>query len=344
MDRREFLRNAVGTGIALRIAPAVLHAAELQARIPEVAAGNRYAFVDPELIPLLKILSKINLADLVYPPPLPTPAPQLVERRIPGPPGAPEVRLVIVDPAPGRKGRPALLHMHGGGFTAGSAELDATLLQTIAENCGCVVVSVDYRLAPETHFLGAIEDNYAGLRWLHNNAETLGVDRKRIVIGGESAGGYHAAQLAIYARDRKEVPIIFQLLIYPALDDRTGSSRPVPPHIGEFIWTAEANRPAWTALLGVPAGSPNVPASAAPARVKNLEGLPPAFIAVGSIDLLVGENIDYAHRLLDAGVPTELHVLPGAYHGFDRLVPNAEISKRFTRLWIGALQRAFVSA
>src|SRR4029077_17645569 len=145
--------------------------------------------------------------------------------------------------------------------------------QRTAQSCNCVVVSVEYRLAPETPFPGALEDNYTALRWLYANAETLGVDRNRIAIGGESAGGGHAAALAIAARDRKEVPVIFQLLIYPMLDDRTGSSRPVPPHIGEFIWTAQSNVFGWSSLLGVPAGSAKVPAGAVPARVEDLSGL-----------------------------------------------------------------------
>ncbi|MGO8793238.1 MAG: alpha/beta hydrolase fold domain-containing protein [Candidatus Sulfotelmatobacter sp.] len=192
--------------------------------------------------------------------------------------------------------------------------------------CNCLVVSVDYRLAPETHFPGSLEDNYAALRWLYTNADTLGIDRKRIAIGGESAGGGHAAALAIAARDRKEFPILFQLLIYPMLDDRTGSTRPVPPGIGEFVWNATSNRFGWTSLLGVPAGSPTVPAGAVPARVENVAGLPPAFISVGAIDLFAGEDIEYGRRLLEAGVPTELHVIPGAYHGYNLLAPQTTVS------------------
>jgi acetyl esterase/lipase len=124
------------------------------------------------------------------------------------------------------------------------------------------------------------------------------------------------------------------------LDDRTGSTQPVPPHIGAFVWTAESNRFGWTSLLGVPAGSPKVPAGSVPARVENLAGLPQAFIVVGAIDLFVDENIEYARRLIAAGVPTELHVVPGAYHGFDLLAPNAKVAARFTDYWTTALRRA----
>lgn len=275
-------------------------------------------------------------------PPLPAPAPQPVERLIPGPPGAPKVRLWIVDPAPAEKNKPVLLHLHGGGFMM----TDPTLLpriQGIATDCGCVVVSVDYRLAPETRYPGALEDNYAALKWIHANGAELGIDRSRIAVGGESAGGGHAASLAIHARNLREVPIIFQLLIYPMLDDRTGSSRKVPSHIGRLVWMSGANRLGWNSLLGVPAGSSRVKAAAVPARAANVAGLPPAWIGVGAIDLFVEENMEYARRLVHAGVGAELMVVPGAYHGFDIVVPDAEASRRFTASWKSALRKAFAA-
>ncbi len=160
-------------------------------------------------------------------------------------------------------------------------------------------------------------------------------------MGGESVGGGHAASLAIHARDRNQVPIVFQLLIYPQLDDRTGSSRPAPPAIGRFIWTASANRLAWSSLLGVPAGSSRVPAGAVPARVASVASLPPAWIGVCSIDLFVEEDMEYARRLVHAGVATELLVVLGAFHGFDRLVPDAEVSRQFSASWKSALRKAF---
>jgi acetyl esterase/lipase len=206
-----------------------------------------------------------------------------------------------------------------------------------------VIVAVDYRLAPETPFPGSLEDNYAALKWLHDSADSLGVDPSRIALMGASAGGGHAAMLAIAARDRGEVPIAFQLLIYPMLDDRTGSSRHVPPHMGKYIWVPDSNRFGWSSLLGVPAGSRVVPAGAVPARVENLAGLPPVFIGVGSVDLFVDEDVDYARRLLDSGVSTELCVVPGAYHGFDIIAPEASVSKAFWATWSAALSKAFAS-
>jgi len=248
----------------------------------------------------------------------------------------------VVDPAPSEKGKPLLLHMHGGGFMMiGPGWMPQ--IQGIATDCHCVVVSVDYRLAPETRYPGSLEDNYAALKWVHAHAAELGIDRSRIAVGGESAGGTHAASLAIHARDRNEVPIVFQLLIYPSLDDRTGSSHPAPSAVGRFMWNASANRLAWSSLLGVPAGSSKVPVAAVPARVASVAGLPPAWIGVGALDLFVEEDMEYARRLVHAGVATELLVVRGAFHGFDLLVPDAEASQQFSASWKSALRKAFAT-
>jgi acetyl esterase/lipase len=155
--------------------------------------------------------------------------------------------------------------------------------------------------------------------------------------------GFYAARLAIHARDRNEVPIVFQLLIYPQLDDRTGSTRPAPPAIGHFMWTASANRFAWSSLLGVPAGSSRVRAGAVPARVASVAGLPPAWIGVGAIDLFVEEDLEYARRLVHDGVATELRVVRGAFHGFDVLVPETHVSQQFSASWKSALRKAFAT-
>jgi acetyl esterase/lipase len=379
LTRRDFALRTAGLGLAgfglagfdltgfdltMGLAPAATLAEAEQASHSEAspAVADPYSLVDPELLPVLKQFPAFDLSlEMVRQfrqtpgmPPLPAPAPQPVERHVPGPTGAPEVRVWVVDPAPSEKGKPLLLHMHGGGFMMTDPGW-MPLLQGIAADCHCVVVSVDYRLAPETRYSGALEDNYAALKWVHAHAAELGVDRSRIAVGGESAGGGHAASLAIHARDRgrldrskndrngEDVPICFQLLIYPQLDDRTGSSHPAPPAVGHFMWTAQANRLAWSSLLGVPAGSSKVPAAAVPARVASVAGLPPAWIGVGSIDLFAEEDMEYARRLVHAGVSTELLVVRGAFHGFDRLVPDAEVSKQFSASWKSALRRAFTT-
>src|SRR5580698_5354718 len=358
LTRRDFAIRTAGFGLAglnlaRALAPAAMLAEAQQASRSETspAIADPYSLVDPELRPMLKQFPPFvdlsmemvrQVRQMPATPPLPAPAPQPVERHIPGPPGAPEVLLWVVDPAPSEKNKPLLLHMHGGGFMmTGPGWMP--LLQEIATDCHCVVVSVDYRLAPETRYPGSLQDNYAALKWAHAHAEELGIDRSRIAVGGESAGGGHAANLAIYARDRNEVPIIFQLLIYPQLDDRTGSTRAEPPAIGHFLWTASANRLAWSSLLGVPAGSSKVPAGAVPARVASVDGLPPAWIGVGSIDLFVEEDMEYAQRLIHAGIATELLVVPGAFHGFDLLVPDAKASKQFSASWKTALRKAFAT-
>jgi acetyl esterase/lipase len=352
LTRRDFAIRTAGLGLAMGLAPAATLAEVEQATHSETspAVADPYSLVDPELLPALKQFPAFDLsAEMVRKfrqmpgtPPLPVPAPQPVERHIPGPPGAPEVRLWVVDPAPLEKSKPLLLHMHGGGFMMTDPGW-VPRLQGIATDCYCVVVSVDYRLAPETRYPGSLEDNYAALKWAHAHAAELGIDRSRIAVGGEGAGGGHAASLAIHARDRNEVPIVFQLLTYPQLDDRTGSTRPTPPAIGRFMWTASANRPAWSSLLGVPAGSYKAPVAAVPARVASVAGLPPAWIGVGSIDLFVEEDMEYARRLVHVGVATELLVVRGAFHGLDLLVPDAESSKQFSASWKTALRKAFAT-
>src|SRR5580693_1636632 len=354
LTRRDFAIRTVGFGLAMGLAPAAKRTEAQQSPRSETspAVADPYSLVDPELLPVLKQFPAVDLSvemaikfrQMPGMPPSPAPAPQPVERHIPGPPGAPEVRLWVVDPAPSEKGKPLLLHMHGGGFMMTDPGW-MPQIQGIATDCHCVVVSVDYRLAPETRYPGALEDNYAALKWVHAHAAELGIDRSRIAVGGESAGGTHAASLAIHARDRnkEDVPICFQLLIYPALDDRTGSSHPAPPAVGHFMWTGSANRFAWSSLLGVPAGSPKVPVAAVPSRVASVAGLPPAWIGVGALDLFAEEDMEYARRLVHAGVATELLVVRGAFHGFDLLVPDAEVSQQFSASWKSALRKAFTT-
>lgn len=262
------------------------------------------------------------------------------ERRVSGGAGLPDVTVYVVNAgAPGM--RPAILHTHGGGHILGSAKSELRYLQGVAKDLDCVLVTVEYRLAPGTIHSGSREDTYSALKWTYDQADELGIDRARIAVMGESAGGTHAALLAITARDRGEVPLVFQSLVYPMLDDRTGSTRQMPPWIGAVLWDAPANRFGWRAFTGAEPGSANVPVAAVPARVADLAGLPPAWIGVGGADLFVDEDIAYAARLIDAGVPTELLVVPRAFHAFDRVVPDAAVSSRFTEAKMNALRRAF---
>lgn len=268
----------------------------------------------------------------------PLAAPAYREAIIPGPKDNPALKVYVINDGDKGKSRPVILHMHGGGFILGEAKTEIRSAQQTAADLDCVVVTVEYRLAPETTFPGPLEDNYAALKWLYANAEALGVDRSRIAVMGGSAGGGHAAMLAIAARNRGEVPICYQALTYPMLDDRTGSTVKKPPQMGALIWTPGSNRYGWTSLLGVPAGSRKVPAGSVPAREVNLAGLPPAFIGVGTIDLFFDEDVEYARRLADAGVPVELAVAPGCFHGFN-MFEAAPVTQRYLAHFKAALRR-----
>ena len=325
-----------------------------------VIANRSRDLVAPELRDSLEALPQFELNDAVLaqlraggfrderlqPPPL-SPAQQAIRCEqcfVPGAPGAPAVRvLVYTPPAAAAIPRPAYLHIHGGGYVLGMPEQSDGANRSIASELDCVVVSVAYRLAPETRYPGAVEDCYAALHWLHAQADRLGVDRRRIAIGGDSAGAGHAAALALLVRTRGEIPVCLQLLDSPMLDDRTGSARDPHPYCGEFVWTAHNNRFGWRALLGVEPGTAAVPAAAVPARATDLSGLPPTFIVVGALDLFLEESLEYSRRLIRAGVPTELHVIPGAYHGFGVAGTAAPQVQECLRLRNAALARAFGS-
>jgi acetyl esterase/lipase len=235
-------------------------------------------------------------------------------------PADPDIRVRVYRAADAVGPLPAIVSFHGGGYVLGSYDLDDPLFDRWCPSLGVVGVAVDYRLAPETPYPGPLEDCYAALRWTFEHADELGIDRSRIGIYGLSAGGGLAAALALLARDRAEVPIAFQLLDCPMLDDR--QTTPSIRADGLYVWKAESNEFAWRAYLGTLYGSDDVPAYAAPARATDLTGLPPTCVVVGSIDGFRDEDIDYAQRLNQSGVSCELHVIAGLPHAY-LLVPEA---------------------
>ncbi len=316
-----------------------------------MSASRSRHLVDPELTPLLDLFPGLMLSAQTLPDmrarqlPLPVdPADaertELDVRNIPGPEGAPDLPVLIYRPKGAKGALPCIFHIHGGGYVGGSAEsMEGPHRHAVAE-LGCVLVSVNYRLAPETPFPGNVEDCYAALGWVFRNAKALKVDTARIGVMGESAGGGLAAALALLARDRGEYRLAFQHLIYPMLDDRTCAVDAHHPFAGEYIWHPHNNAFGWTSLLGGTApGAVGVSPYAAPARADDLAGLPRAYIATGSLDLFQEEDLEYARRLLRAGVPVEFHIYPGGFHAFD-IAPFAAVSKQARRDSLEALRRA----
>ncbi|GBR50182.1 alpha/beta hydrolase [Gluconobacter sphaericus] len=317
---------------------------------------NTRSLVLPELLPFLEEIPTVDLS------PESLPAfrdglehlagqsflqaedyPVTLERlTIPATDTSPAIRLLSVRPrkeatAP----RPALLHLHGGGYFSGQPELTATQLCQFAQDLDCVVLSPDYRLAPEHPFPAAIEDAYTTLCWITRNAETLGIDASRIGLTGESAGGGLAAGLALLTRDREGPTLLFQNLIYPMLDDRTIADQlNSSPVGGEFLWTRTSNTFAWTSLLNpVTPGSEDVSPYAAPARATDLSDLPPVYLSVGALDLFLDENLVYAQRLIHQGVSVELEIVPGACHVFDQT--DTQVATRSIARRIDAMKRGF---
>ena len=266
------------------------------------------------------------------------------ERQVPGTTGDPPVRVLIYRPTEATGDLLVLLWIHGGGHVFGRADWDGYSMKRIVGAAGCCVVSVDYRLAPETPFPGSVNDCHAALAWLHAHASELRIDAQRIGIAGVSAGGGLAAALGLMVRDRGGMKLRFQALLQPMLDDRTATVPCPYPLAGEFIWTNACNHFGWSALLGREPGGDDVSPYASPARAESLAGLPATFINVGALDLFVEESVDYARRLIRAGVPTELHVYPGACHAFQALAPACAAAQANDRDFITALARALAQA
>jgi acetyl esterase len=263
---------------------------------------------------------------------------RIVDHDVPGPGGASPVLVRVYCPdAPAPiGGRPALLDIHGGGFVLGDITMQHGIAAIVARELGALVAVVEYRLAPEHPFPAGVEDCYAALRWLHDEASTLGVDTARVAVGGQSAGGGLAAAVALLARDRGGPPLCFQVLGIPELDHRLETTS-----MRTFVDTPLWHRPnavlSWRYYLGPDAGE--VSPYASPAIAEDLRGLPPAYVTAMEFDPLRDEGILYALRLLEAGVPVELHTFPGTFHGSGAMV-WAGVSRRGAEEQLGVLRRA----
>jgi acetyl esterase/lipase len=220
----------------------------------------------------------------------------------------------------------AVLYVHGGGMILGSVDLYDPMVASYVSETGVPMLSVDYRLAPENPHPAPVEDCYTALRWLADHAGELGADPSRVGVMGDSGGGGLAAAVALLARDRGGPHLARQVLVYPMLDDRT--TVPDPELVAFMTWTYDDNFTGWSALVGDAVGGPEVSPAAAPARATDLAGLPPTYMEVGELDIFRDEDVEYAQRLAAAGVPTELHVHPGAPHGFDQMGPGCDLTRR----------------
>tara|TARA_B110000438_G_C15733086_1_gene615065 strand:- start:247 stop:1257 length:1011 start_codon:yes stop_codon:yes gene_type:complete len=270
------------------------------------------------------------------------PSPELPEHisiesvHVPGLDGDPDVLVKVYKPQSLPPEAPGLLWIHGGGMVLGSVDMDDADCASVADQHQCVVVSVDYRLAPESPFPAPLHDCYAALKWFAENANGLGASSKRIAIGGASAGGGLAAGTALMARENGGPNLIFQLLVYPMLDHRNET----PSSFGVTdtrVWNRDANLAGWAAYLN---GAQPVSPYASPSIADDLSGLPPAYICVGTLDIFIDEDIEYAQRLSQAGVPVELHVYPGAFHGSNGFVAESSLSIRWAADQTAALQSA----
>lgn len=303
--------------------------------------------VDPELLSLIDSFPSMELTTESLPlvragmlammenlqlPDLPVDSSEV---QVPFDDGDRTIRCLMVKPQVMAANAPAILHFHGGGHVLGVPEMNLPQLMGWAHELGCLVISVDYRLSPETPFPGPMEDAYAALKWLHEQASDLGIDKARIAVSGESAGGAMAASLCLMARDKGEYSIAFQHLEAPRLEDRLTAPEDDNPYTGEFVWRRPNSAFCRDAYLGEGNASPYASAACA----DDLTGLPPAYIAIGSIDLFVDECLAYSTRLIRSGVSVELIVYPGCTHGF-KMASEATVAKRAEVDNINALRRA----
>jgi acetyl esterase/lipase len=239
---------------------------------------------------------------------------------------------------------PCVFWVHGGGHVRGSVELDEPVVEQLVLDVGCCVLAVEPRLAPESPFPASVEDSMTALVWAFSKATELGIDAGRIAVGGASSGGGVAAALCLLARDRTGLPICFQWLVYPMLDDRNVSQSSFQVE-DPRLWNRESNLLAWSYYLGdIDRAGQDVSPYAAPARMPDLSRLPPTLIQTGELDLFRDEDLDYGHRLRANAVPTEILLYPGAVHGFDRISPEAQISSKFRSDRNRALREVFLSS
>ncbi|MBT2293483.1 alpha/beta hydrolase [Paenibacillus albidus] len=306
--------------------------------------------VNPELLESLEMFQDADLRpeflpairegmEQMRPPAIADESILLTDEVIVGPDANP-LRLRIYRPKSNNETLPVLYWIHGGGYILGSVDDNDDLCMKFVKEAGCVVVSVDYRLAPENPYPAPIEDCYVGLKWVADNAESLNIDSKRIGVAGASAGGGLTAALTLLARDRKYPSICFQIPLYPMIDDRNNT--PSTNEIKEgMLWNQKTNEAGWKMYLGDLHGTDDVPSYAAPARAEDYSHLPYTYTCVGQLDPFRSETLTYVTNLAEAGVDVEFHLYPGAYHGFEAFSPNAALSVRAVTEYVKAVKIGF---
>lgn len=308
--------------------------------------------VNPELLPGLEMFQDLELrpeylnairegASQMRPPTIVDESLSLTDEIIVGPDANP-LPLRIYRPKSNNESLPVLLWIHGGGYILGSIDDNDDLCMRFVKEANCVVVSVDYRLAPEHPYPAPIEDCYSALKWIADNAELLNIDSNRIGVAGASAGGGLTAALTLLARDRQYPSICFQMPLYPMIDDRNNT--PSTNEVKEgFVWNQKTNEAGWKMYLGEIYGTDTISAYAAPARAEDYSNLPYTYTCVGQLDPFRDETLTYVSKLAQAGVDVEFHLFPGAYHGFEAINPTADISVRAMNEYIQAVKNGFES-
>jgi len=252
--------------------------------------------------------------------------------------GRGKIRLRIYKPKSVDRPTAALLWLHGGGYIMGRPEQDDISCALYVRKLGITVVSVGYRHAPKYPFPAGLDDSYSALKWLVSNSQHIGIDASHIAIGGASAGGGLAASLVQLAHDRQEIKPVFQLLVYPMLDDRTALRTDIDDS-NNITWNHGSNQFGWESYLRKKCGAKDVPEYSVPSRRKDLSGLPPAWIGVGTVDIFHDEDLAYAQRLNEFGIQCEVYTVPGAFHGFDIFDSDLSIVQKFRESQIVALKK-----
>ncbi|GFZ30173.1 alpha/beta hydrolase [Clostridium zeae] len=248
------------------------------------------------------------------------------------------LRICIFKPLTFKENVPGVLWLHGGGYALGAPEVSKLYAKKFIEVSDCIVIAPDYRLSIEAPYPAALEDSYEALLWMKNHAKKLGIRSDQLMVGGDSAGGGLTAALTLYARDKKEVNIAFQMPLYPMIDDKMTSESAKDNDAP--VWNSKSNFLGWKLYLGSLFGTENVPYYAAAARSEDYSNLPPTATFVGNLEPFRDETIQYVENLKNAGIPVHFEIFNGCYHGFDQICPKAEVTKKAHEFLVNSFKYA----